>query len=80
MKKVLLATLATTLIQVVYAERFEAGNSPVFFKNISGTTLVSDFNQLPKSGSQLDDRYGWSETYWPSNKGGIAYRWSHPDP
>lgn len=80
MKKVLLATLATTLFQVAHAERFEAGNSPVFFKNISGTNLISDYNQLPKSGSQLDNRYGWSETYWPSNKGGIAYRWSHPDP
>jgi hypothetical protein len=35
---------------------------------------------LPLNGEQLDDRYGWSETYWPSNVGGIAYRWSSPNP
>jgi hypothetical protein len=27
-----------------------------------------------------DDRFGWSETFWPSNLGGIAYRWNHPNP
>jgi len=35
---------------------------------------------LPIRGEILDNRYGWSETYWPSHLGGIAYRWNHPDP
>ena len=42
--------------------------------------MVMKFDSLPGSGRLVDDRLGWSETYWPSNKGGIAYRWSHPDP
>ena len=80
MKTVLLLAFANLVIQTAYAEKFEAGNSPVFFKKLAGTEMVLNFNQLPTKGNQLDDRYGWSETYWPSNVGGIAYRWSHPTP
>ncbi|MBA2404905.1 MAG: hypothetical protein H0V66_09060 [Bdellovibrionales bacterium] len=80
MKTVFLLTLATLIPLAAQAERFEAGNSPSAFKRISGTEMVFSFNQLPKNGTLLDDRYGWSETYWPSNVGGIAYRWNHPDP
>lgn len=30
---------------------------------------------------KLDDTtLGWSETYWPANKGGIAYRWNAKNP
>lgn len=63
-----------------FAERFDADNSPALFNKIAGAQLVMNFNLLPMSGKLSDDRLGWSETYWPSNKGGIAYRWSHPDP
>lgn len=80
MKKVLCIPAAFAVLSLAHAERFEPGNSPIFFKNIAGTTMITEFRHLPRSGHQLDDRYGWSETYWPSNKGGIAYRWSHPDP
>lgn len=80
MKTVLLLSLAVLAPLSVKAELFEPGNSPVFFKNLSGTEMITHFKSLPLNGNQLDDRYGWSETYWPSNVGGIAYRWSHPDP
>ena len=80
MKPVLLLAMATLIPLSAHAERFEAGNSPVFFKQISGTELISNYKQLPMKGAQLDDRYGWSESYWPSNVGGIAYRWSSPNP
>lgn len=80
MKTVLLLALATLAPQLAFAERFEEGNSPVFFKKLAGTEMITNFKQLPTNGEQLDDRYGWSETYWPSNVGGIAYRWSHPNP
>jgi hypothetical protein len=80
MKTVLLLALATLAPQLAFAERFEEGNSPVFFKKLTGTEMITNFKQLPTNGEQLDDRYGWSETYWPSNVGGIAYRWSHPNP
>lgn len=80
MKKFFLLTLASIIPLASYAEKFTAGNSPVFFRKIAGTEMVLNFKQLPLAGKQMDDRYGWSETYWPSNKGGIAYRWNHPDP
>jgi hypothetical protein len=80
MKTVLLLALATLAPQLAFAERFEEGNSPVFFKKLAGTEMITNFKQLPTNGEQLDDRYGWSETYWPSNVGGIAYRWNHPNP
>lgn len=80
MKTFLLLSLATLLPISAQADLFEAGNSPSFFRKLSGTELITNFKQLPLNGGQLDDRYGWSETYWPSNVGGIAYRWSHPNP
>jgi hypothetical protein len=42
--------------------------------------MVSAFAELPLKARISDDRFGWSETYWPSNLGGIAYRWNHPNP
>ena len=80
MKTVLLVTLASLFTLTAHAERFEAGNSPTFFRKLAGTEMILNFKQLPLNGEQLDDRYGWSETYWPSNVGGIAYRWSSPNP
>lgn len=80
MKTVFLLTLASVLPFAAHAELFEAGNSPVHFNKISGTEIITTMSMLPMNGTQLDDRYGWSETYWPSNVGGIAYRWSHPNP
>lgn len=64
----------------VLAERYDPTNSPTNFNKIVGTQMIFHFDHLPISGKLSDDRLGWSETYWPSNKGGIAYRWSHPNP
>jgi hypothetical protein len=64
----------------VFAEKFNSDNNPANFNKIVGTQFITKFDSLPVSGRLIDDRLGWSETYWPSNKGGIAYRWSHPDP
>ena len=63
-----------------FAERWNIENSPANFNKITGTQMVVSFDQLPLKGRLIDDRLGWSETYWPANKGGIAYRWNHPDP
>lgn len=63
-----------------FAEKFYGSNSPANFNKIVGTNMVTHLDRLPLSGTLSDDRLGWSESYWPSNKGGIAYRWSHPNP
>jgi len=62
------------------AELFNSPNHPNNFSRIAGMNLVQSFDVLPRKGTLGDDRLGWSESYWPSNKGGIAYRWNHPDP
>lgn len=79
MKSLFLASLmiASTL---AHAELWDAGSHPANFTRIAGMTPITRFDSLPMSGKLADDRLGWSETYWPSNKGGIAYRWNSPDP
>jgi hypothetical protein len=67
MKTVLLSFALLSFSLATSAETFQDGNSPGFFKKISGTDLIFQFKQLPMNGEQLDSRYGWSETYWPSN-------------
>lgn len=62
------------------AELINPANHPNNFSRIAGMNLIQTFDNLPKTGKLADDRLGWSESYWPSNKGGIAYRWNHPDP
>lgn len=75
-----LLIISSFLAFQVHAERMASGNNPWNFKKFVGTNLISDFTDLPLAGGLADDRYGWSETYWPSNMGSIAYRWNHPDP
>ncbi len=79
MKKVLLGTLIL-LTANAFAERWDGANSPFNMNRIARSTMITSFDDLPMAANLADNRYAWSETYWPSNKGGIAFRWSHPDP
>lgn len=72
--------LSLIIAQAGHAELFDARNNPSNFSRLAGTRLTTHYNSLPAQGGISDDRLGWSESYWPSNKGGIAYRWNHPDP
>jgi hypothetical protein len=69
-----------TFMSSVHAEKWDKYNNPRYFSKIIKKNLVTSFADLPLQAHLVDDRYGWSETYWPSNLGGIAYRWNHPDP
>lgn len=62
------------------AEPFDRSSHPANFNRLAGVNLFLNFNILPRSGRLADDRLSWSESFWPSNKGGIAYRWNHPNP
>lgn len=64
----------------LYAEKWDRSSNPQYFQVVAGGPLKLNLNQLPTQAKLLDDRYGWSETYWPSNLGGIAYRWNSPNP
>ena len=65
---------------VAFAEPYNSANHPNNFSRIASINLILKFNSLPTEGMLSDGRLGWSESYWPSNKGGITYRWNHPDP
>lgn len=78
--KTLIAFSLLTISSNLLAEPYDSGSHPANFARIAGMNIITNFNSLPKSGKVADDRLGWSETYWPSNKGGIAYRWNHPTP
>lgn len=80
MKSLFLASMMI-VSSTAFAELYDGGSHPANFTRIAGgISITTNFNQLPKVGKLSDDRLGWSETYWPSNKGGVAYRWNHPDP
>lgn len=79
MKKVLLGTLIL-LTANAFAEKWDGANSPFNMNRIARSSMITNYDDLPPAANLADNRYAWSETYWPSNKGGIAYRWSHPDP
>lgn len=79
MKKSLLLLLSL-FTSPTMAERWDNNNSPYHFNQITGSLMITTYDFLPLMGKLDDERLGWSETYWPSNKGGIAYRWNHPEP
>jgi hypothetical protein len=63
-----------------FAEKWNVQNNPMNFNLVAKVKLSAVLNKLPLAGELKDDRYGWSDSYWPSNLGGIAYRWNHPNP
>lgn len=63
-----------------YAEKWDENNNPNHFNKMINSTVITAYDDLPLIGKLDDERLGWSETYWPANKGGIAYRWNHPNP
>jgi hypothetical protein len=75
-----LLLVALLWIPIARAELFNGPNNPSNFNRIAGISLITHFDSLPAAGKLIDDRLSWSETYWPSNVGGIAYRWNSPDP
>lgn len=79
MKKILFASFVLIATNA-FAYRWDGANSPFNMNRIAKSPMITSFDDLPVSANLADNRYAWSETYWPSNKGGIAYRWSHPDP
>jgi hypothetical protein len=79
MKKLLL--ISTLLMAAnAFALRWDGANSPSNMVRITKGPMLTSFEDLPMAANLTDNRYAWSETYWPSNVGGVAYRWNHPDP
>jgi hypothetical protein len=77
-KALLLAGLCA--VGTAHAEKWNRSNNPLYFNAIANTKLTFFMHELPLEAKLKDERFGWSESYWPSNLGGIAYRWNHPNP
>ena len=77
-KLIVLATLS--LVGSAHAEKWNASNNPVYFNNQMSIPMKFSLSQLPLQAKLHDERLGWSDSYWPSNKGGIAFRWNSPNP
>ncbi len=56
---------------------FDRENRP---QNILGFQFVAQLQGLPLSGRLPDSALPYSDTYWPLNRGSIAYRWNSSDP
>lgn len=63
-----------------HAERWNKGNTPSYFNAVAKNKMNFSFSDLPLEAKIQDQSVGWSDTYWPSNVGGIAYRWSSANP
>lgn len=77
-KLVVLASLA--MVGSVHAAKWDRGNNPTIFNGVATNKINLNFNELPLVARLQDDSMAWSETFWPSRLGGVAYRWNHPDP
>ncbi|MFN9116246.1 MAG: hypothetical protein ACK5XN_39895, partial [Bacteroidota bacterium] len=73
---VLLATLGSA-----HAARWDKTNDPNKFSRVSGKPFTADFAKLPLKAKLSNPHFVWSDTFWPSNLGGVAYRWNaEPNP
>lgn len=78
-----LAVLSAALIlsAPVLAEKWNGGNNPNMLSNLTGKRITTQFSALPLKAEVSNPHYIWSDTFWPANKGGIAYRWNNePNP
>lgn len=78
--KTLAVIAVVTIAGTAHAAKWNRSNNPDYFNPVAKSKMNHNFADLPLKAELQDDRLGWSETYWPSNLGGIAYRWNHPDP
>ena len=65
----------------LFAQRWDKENSPSHFEKLINTKISYQFHDLPRRGGISARGFLWSDSYWPSQRGGISYRWnSEPYP
>jgi hypothetical protein len=79
MKK-LIVFASVMMMSSAYADKWGKTSNPSYFDVITGGQMTFDMRDLPLAAKLQDDRMGWSESYWPSDVGGIAYRWNSTNP
>ena len=79
-KLVIIASMAL-IGNTALAAKWNRSNNPDYFNPIAKNKMMTKtLADLPMAAKLQDDRFGWSESFWPSRKGGIAFRWNHPNP
>lgn len=78
--KILALLSLSAMATGAFAAKWDRQNKPDYFNAIAKNKMVYTFADLPLKAELQDHRFGWSESFWPSRRGGIAYRWNHPDP
>lgn len=78
--KLLLVLAGVTLASTAFAERWDRSNNPSNFNAITKNMMKFSLVDLPLEAKLQDESLGWSDSFWPSKRGGIAFRWNHPDP
>jgi hypothetical protein len=63
--------IALLVVTAILAERYDDDNDPSNFSN----KYKYNLSQLPRQGALKKEP--WSDSYWPSFQGGIAYRWNN---
>lgn len=76
----MMALAALVLTGNALAARYNKGNDPKLFNPMVSSPITTAFASLPLEAKLKNPSMAWSETYWPSNVGGIAYRWNSKDP
>lgn len=80
MRKILPALLILSAA-TVEAAPWDQVNNPLKFSRLTGRALTTKLNATPKAAQLKDSTLIWSDTYWPSYRGGISYRWNaEPNP
>ncbi|MGE3609363.1 MAG: hypothetical protein AB7I27_07235 [Bacteriovoracaceae bacterium] len=75
MKKLILSTLALTSISALAAPWNPYNNPRNFQRHFKGP-MVSKLSSLPAQAKLSNVHYIWSDSYWPSMLGSVAYRWN----
>jgi hypothetical protein len=66
-----------TLTGRAEADSWDSANHPA---HLLGRNFEQRIGQLPWSGRVTEEDTPYSDTYWPRNRGSIAYRWNSSDP
>jgi hypothetical protein len=60
-----------------FAARWDKINDPRNFASVTGKPFTAKFDTLPLKAKLSNPHYIWSDTFWPANLGGVAYRWNN---
>jgi hypothetical protein len=81
MRPFIVPALLLATVSSAFAAKWDKVNDPNKFARVTGKAFTAKFSSLPLKAKLSNPHFIWSDTFWPANLGGIAYRWnSEPNP